>query len=273
MKPTQPETPPPEGTLDRALRLVEFLRAHCPWDAQQTAESLQPLLVEEAHEVADAIARGDEQALRDELGDLLLNVAFQVVLAEEKGAFGRDDVADALQAKMRRRHPHLYGDGPAEPWSVLKAREREADPPPGRGGLLSGLPAGDDPLLRAHRLQLRVAEVGFDWADRGGAWAKVREEVEEVEAEMGAGSDAALEEELGDLLFAIVNAARLGGGHAWRALARANAKFERRFMALEELARARGIGLDGAGLAALDSLWDDVKRGETPAAPAAPGPG
>lgn len=264
MESTQAENQPPRpasgGVLDRALGLVEFLRARCPWDAEQTPASLQPLLLEEAHEVADAIAAGDEPALRDELGDLLLNLAFQVVLAEERGAFGREEVAAGLEQKMRRRHPHLFGLGEAEPWARIKARERAE-----RGaaeGLLDGLASGMDPLLRAYRIQERVAEVGFDWPDPGGAFDKVREEVEEVRHELAAGDADRLEDELGDLLFAAVNLARLAGVHPTVALARANAKFSGRFGALERLARERGVVLGSASLEELDVLWDEVKRAE-----------
>lgn len=267
MKPTQADFPPPrpgsEGVLDRALALVEFLRASCPWDAAQTPASLQPVLLEEAHEVVEAIAAGDEAGLRDELGDLLLNVAFQVVLAEERGAFGREEVVGGLEQKMRRRHPHLYGLGDAEPWEAIKARERAAREAEGRpDGVLDGLASGIDPLLRAYRIQERVAGVGFDWDDARGAFDKVREEVEEVGAEM-AGADADhLEEEIGDLLFAVVNLSRLAGVHPTTALARANAKFSGRFAGVERLARERGLVLGEASLAELDVLWDEVKRVE-----------
>jgi nucleoside triphosphate diphosphatase len=262
VEPTQPAPPapaPPPGVLDRALALVEFLRARCPWDAAQTPLSLQPRLLEEAHEVAQAIAGGDPAALRDELGDLLLNLAFQVVIAEEAGRFGRADVVARLEQKMRRRHPHLYGDGEAEAWEAVKARER-ADRPP--GSLVDEVPAGLDPLLRAFRLQERVARVGFDWDDWRGAWEKVREETEEVGRELEEGRTDALEEELGDLLFAVVNLVRLAGTHPAPALSRANEKFARRFAALERLAAARGVALETAGLEALDRLWDEVKRTE-----------
>ena len=258
---SQPDSPRPGGVLDRALALAGFLRARCPWDAAQTPASLQPFLLEEAHEVVDAVAAGDDEALRGELGDLLLNVAFQVVLGEERGAFGREDVVRGLEQKMRRRHPHLYGLGEAEPWEALKARERaERGDAPGR--VLDGLASGADPLLRAFRIQERVAEVGFDWAEPRGAWEKVREEVEEVGAELGGASPDRLEEEVGDLLFAVVNLARLAGVHPTTALARANAKFTGRFEAVEELARARGLVLGEASLEELDALWDEVKRGE-----------
>lgn len=264
MESTQAENQPPRpasgDVLDRALGLVEFLRARCPWDAAQTPATLQPMLLEEAHEVADAIAAGDEPGLRDELGDLLLNLAFQVVLAEERGAFGREEVAAGLEQKMRRRHPHLYGLGEAEPWGEIKARERAERG--GGDGLLDGLASGMDPLLRAFRIQERVAEVGFDWPDAGGAFDKVREEVEEVRHELAAGDPDRLEDELGDLLFAVVNLARLARVHPTTALARANAKFSGRFGALERLARERGVVLGSASLLELDVLWDEVKRAE-----------
>lgn len=249
------ETAP--GTLDRALALVRFLRANCPWDAAQTPRTLVPHLLEEAHEVVDAIHAGDAAALEGELGDLLLNLAFQVVLGEETGAFDGDSVARALEAKMARRHPHLYGLGEKEDWERLKARERDGD-----GGVLDGLATGLDPLTRAHRIQDRVAGVGFDWDDHGGAWDKVAEELEEVRVALEEGARDAVEEELGDLLFAVVNLVRLAGTHPVGALDRANRKFHRRFAALEVLARRRGIVLGEASLAELDALWDAVKAGE-----------
>lgn len=264
METTQAETghpaSPSGGVLDRALALVEYLRARCPWDAAQTPASLRPLLLEEAHEVVDAISGGDEAGLRDELGDLLLNLAFQVVLAEERRAFSREEMVAGLEQKMRRRHPHLYGMGEAEPWAAIKARERAERGAP--GGLLDGIAAGMDPLLRAFRIQERVAGVGFDWPDPGGALEKVREEVEEVGHELGVADAERLEDELGDLLFSVVNLARLANVHPVAALARANAKFTRRFTALEGLARDRGTELESASLQELDVLWDEVKRGE-----------
>ena len=242
--------------LDRALQLVRFLRANCPWDAAQTPQSLVPYLLEESHEVSDAISAGDDAELSAELGDLLLNIAFQIVLAEERGAFTAEEVVAQLEAKMRRRHPHLYGDGPAQPWEQLKAQERaSADQT-----LLSGLAAGLDPLSKAHRIQERVSTVGFDWADARGAFEKVAEELEEVREALEAEPSDALEEELGDLLFAVVNLTRLAGTHSLQALQRANRKFTRRFDALEALAAQRGIVLGKASLEELDALWEEIKR-------------
>lgn len=241
--------------LDRALELVRFLRQNCPWDAAQTPTSLIPYLLEEAHETADAVSAGDEPHLKAELGDLLLNVAFQIVLAEERNAFTAQDVVGTLEEKMKRRHPHLYG-GEQEDWEVLKARERKEQ----GASVLHGVAKGLDPLSRAHRIQERVASVGFDWADARGAFEKVAEELEEVREAMEAGNAGEVEEELGDLLFAVVNLTRLTGVHSLQALQRANAKFTGRFEKLEALASSRGLVLGEATLEELDALWDEVKR-------------
>lgn len=242
--------------LDRALELVRFLRAGCPWDARQTPDTLTPYLIEEALEVVDAILDRDDSAVRDELGDLLLNVAFQIVLAEERGAFEAEDVVHQLEEKMRRRHPHLYGAEEERPnWEELKAHERERD------DVFQGLARRLDPLSRAQRIQDRVAGVGFDWPDYRGAFEKLREEVEEVAEHLGESADPdRLEDELGDLLFACVNVARLSGLHASKALRSANARFEHRFAGLQALARQRGIDVANASLDELDTLWEEVKR-------------
>jgi MazG family protein len=248
--------------LDDALDLVRFLRANCDWDAAQTPHSLLPYLLEEAHETADAVAAGRDDDLAGELGDLLLNVAFQIVLAEERRAFSAGDVVQRLHGKMRRRHPHLYGDGPRLDWETLKRQERAADDDVTRRSLLHGIGSGMEPLSKAQRMQERVATVGFDWPSAHGAFDKVVEEVEEVRELMAAGDSGALEEEIGDLLFAVVNLARLSGVHAMRALLQANAKFARRFDALEALAAERGLVLGEASLEELDAVWDDVKTSE-----------
>lgn len=262
---------PPAASLDDALALMRDLRARCEWDRAQTHDSLRPYLVEEAHEVDDALRDGDDAALKSELGDLLLQVLFHSVVAEERGAFGLHDVAGGLIAKMRARHPHLYppegSDRPGERqgWEAMKAKQRRSL----EEGLASGLPS----LHRAHRLQDRAAGVGFDWPDVEGPAAKVAEELAEVRAELARGPlpkgahgepvydarHAALEAELGDLLFSVVNLCRKAGVHASLALDRANAKFAARFAAVERLAAERGIDVPTAGLATLDTLWDEVK--------------
>lgn len=269
MDPQDRRTDTTEGcTLDRSLDLVRFLRERCEWDAAQTPHTLVPYLLEEAHEAAEAITGGRDDDLRGELGDLLLNVAFQIVLAEERDAFDAGDVVRTLEAKMRRRHPHIYGDGERVPWETLKAREREhatgsaaAAPGDAAVSLLQGIAGGLEPLSKAQRIQDRVATVGFDWQDWRGAYDKVEEELDEVGELLrdDARDVAALEEELGDLLFAVVNLTRLAGAHAMRALQRANEKFIGRFAALETLARERGVVLGRASLEELDALWDEIK--------------
>lgn len=245
---------PSEGVLDRALAIVEFLRANCPWDRAQTAESLIPYLIEESREVADAIRSGNAGELEGELGDLLLNVAFQIVLGEEAGALDRESVVDRLETKMKRRHPHLFGEGEREDWEALKARELPDDE-----SVLSGLPGGLEPLLRAHRIQEKLSGVGFDWDDAEGARLKVAEELEEIRAALDRGDPREVMDEAGDLLFTAVNLARLAGVHATNALARTNRKVEARFRRVEELARDGGRRVAEMSLEELDALWDAVK--------------
>lgn len=246
-----------DGSLDRAVELVHYLRQHCPWDAKQTPQSLIPHLLEETHEVVDAIRSEDRGGLEGELGDLLLNLAFQIAIGEETGAFDRISVSQHLEDKMVRRHPHLFGVGQERDWEVLKAAERgEHD------SVLEGLAEGLDPLLRAHRIQDRAAGVGFDWNDVGGAWRKAEEELHEVHRALDADDTDHVAEELGDLLFAVVNVVRLAGHHSVTVLDEANRKFSRRFRALEKVARERAVVLGEATLEELDAIWDEVKADE-----------
>ena len=247
--------------LPESLELMKDLRKRCEWDAAQTHESLRPYLIEEAYEVDDAIRAGNDTLLREELGDLLLQVLFHSVVAEERGAFDFGDVAEGFLAKMKSRHPHLYEGGPRQSWEGMKAKKRES--------IVDGLPADLPALHRAFRLQDRAAGVGFDWPDASGPAEKVEEELAEVRAEIGAGAqpgahgvpDQRLEEELGDLLFSAVNLCRKLGVHPSLALDKANVKFAERFQAVEGLARSRDIDVRTAGLAVLDGLWDEVKEG------------
>ena len=243
-------------SLEDALALMRDLRARCDWDAAQTHESLRPYLIEEAHELDEALRDGDDRLTREELGDVLLQVLFHSVVAEERGAFDAHDVAGALIAKMRARHPHLYEGGERQPWEQMKAAKRRS--------IADGLPAGLPALHRAHRLQDRAAGVGFDWPDVEGPAAKVEEELAEVREQLTATTTdhAAVEDELGDLLFAVVNLCRKAGVHPSLALDRANAKFTRRFEAMEKLAEARGIPLGGQDLEVLDALWESAKAAE-----------
>jgi MazG family protein len=254
--------------LDDALALMRDLRARCDWDAAQTHESLRPYLIEEAYEVDDALRAGSDALLREELGDLLLQILFHAVIAEERGAFDLYDVADTFITKMRARHPHLYGDGAKRPWEQMKARKRES--------ITDGLPVDLPALHRAFRLQDRAAGVGFDWPDVEGPAQKVEEELAEVRQEIAEHPDwvrrqatpvyderhERLEEEMGDLLFAVVNLSRKAGVHPALALDRANTKFARRFSAVERTAAARGLEVGAATLEQLDAIWDEVKEGE-----------
>lgn len=243
-------------SLEDTLALMRDLRKRCDWDAAQTHESLRPYLIEEAHEVDEALQAADDARLREELGDLWLQILFHAVIAEERGAFSLHDIAESFVVKMKGRHPHLYGEGAREPWESMKAKKRT--------GLADGLPAALPSLHRAYRLQDRAAGVGFDWPTTAGPLEKVREELTEVEAELKVEQPAQdrLSDEVGDLLFAVVNLARKAGVHPALALDRANRKFERRFAAIEKLASERGISVPEAGLSVLDSLWDEVKRSE-----------
>ncbi len=247
-----------KGSLDDALALMRDLRRRCDWDAAQTHQSLRPYLVEESLEVDDAIRSGNDGHLREELGDLLLQVLFHSVVAEERGAFDIRDVAGGLVHKMRDRHPHLYAGGEKVNWEAHKAKKA-------RDSVADGLPIELPALHRAHRLQDRAAGMGFDWPDAQGPALKVEEELREAEAELAASGGAAsprLEAELGDLLFAVVNLCRKSGVHAALALEQANLKFVRRLDGVSALARARGVDLATLDLAGLDLLWDEVKAGE-----------
>jgi len=247
-----------DSALGRALALVRDLRARCSWDGAQTPQTLRPYLIEEALELDQAIRGGDPEAMRDELGDLLLHLAFQIVIGEERSQFDAEIVAKTIEQKMWRRHPHLFEGAPRadhETWELTKRRE----PRGGRRTTLSGLPPTLPPLLMAYRLQERAAGVGFDWQDARGPLDKVKEETAELEREMGSGERGAVEDELGDLLFAAVNLSRKLGVEPNQALEKANDKFTRRFEALEELAALRGVEIGRASLEDLDKLWDEVK--------------
>jgi MazG family protein len=260
------------SALGRVQALVADLRERCPWDRVQTRATLRPYLVEEALELDHALGEGDRDLIREETGDLMLHLAWQLVLGAELGEFTADEVADRVVRKMQRRHPHLFALGPREPWEQLKRKE-------GDRGILGGLPDTLPSLQAAYRLQQKAASVGFDWPDADGPAAKVREELAEVEAERrGRGADEherldadtgierdpadPLVGEVGDLLFAVVNLARKLRVQPTVALDSANRKFRRRFEAVERLARDRGVELAAAGLEVLDGMWEEVKRGE-----------
>jgi ATP diphosphatase len=246
------------SNIERLVTIMERLRhpEHgCDWDVAQDFSTIAPYTIEEAYEVADAIARGDMADLKDELGDLLLQVVFHSRMAEEAGLFALPDVVASISDKMERRHPHVFGDGEGgheQHWERLKAVEREAK---GDAGALDGVAVGLPALLRAEKLQKRAARTGFDWPDPSGARAKIDEELAEIEA----ASPAEREEEIGDLLFAVVNWSRHLGIDPEAALRVANAKFERRFKAMEAEA---GDAFAGLALDSKEELWLAAKMAE-----------
>ncbi|HEY7193334.1 MAG TPA: nucleoside triphosphate pyrophosphohydrolase [Gemmatimonadales bacterium] len=238
------------------------LRQRCPWDRAQTPQTLRPYLVEEALELDHAIQTDDPAAMRDELGDMLLHLAFQIVIAEERSQFNAEVVTRTLEEKMWRRHPNLFGErrlggDDHVGWELAKRREPRAG---GKRSTLAGLPATLPPLLMAYRLQERAAGIGFDWPDATGPLAKVKEEISELEAETRKGNREPIEEEIGDLLFAVVNLSRKLAVDPRAALERSNAKFQQRFEAVEKLAEERGLEMGRATLDELDKLWDEVKQ-------------
>ena len=254
----------------------------CPWDLEQNFATIAPYTIEEAYEVVDAIARGDLDDLREELGDLLLQVVFHARMAEEQNAFSFGDVVEAITQKMIRRHPHVFADrdGKLTPshvkelWDRIKAEEkaeraaRRPPEPAEKKSLLSSVKAGQPALTRAMELQRKASTVGFDWNDPRAVLHKIREEADEIEAALDRGDADELAAETGDLLFALVNLARHVGADPEAALRGTNAKFERRFAHIERALAAKGRSLDGASLAEMDALWNEAKGAERSAEPA-----
>jgi ATP diphosphatase len=264
----------PSRDIRRLLDIRAALRTPgtgCPWDLEQSFATIAPYTIEEAYEVADAIERGDISELRDELGDLLLQVVFHAQLAEEQGAFDFGGVVEAITAKMIRRHPHVFGNArdlsPAEVkalWAEIKAAEKRDKPARAAEGALGGVPVALPALTRALKLQEKAGRVGFDWNDARAVLAKIREEIDEVEAEIDAGRTDLAEGEVGDLLFVVVNLARHLKADPEATLRGANAKFERRFAYIEAALAAEGRSPAQATLAEMDALWNEAKERETP---------
>ncbi|WOJ89409.1 nucleoside triphosphate pyrophosphohydrolase [Methylocapsa polymorpha] len=272
----------PSRDVNRLLEIMASLRSPgtgCGWDLEQTFETIAPFTIEEAYEVADAVARGDMAELREELGDLLLQVVFQARIAEESGAFDFGGVVEAITEKMIRRHPHVFGEAqdlsPEEVkalWAQIKADERSAKDARERArskedagkivaqnGLLDNIALALPGLTRAVKLQAKASSVGFDWNDARMVIAKIREETDEIEAAIEAGVPDAVGEEIGDLLFTVANLARHAHADPESAIRRANAKFERRFRFIEERLAAKGVALGAASLDEMDALWTEAK--------------
>src|SRR4051812_19516824 len=275
----------PSRDISRLLDIMAQLRtpgSGCPWDLEQDFSTIAPYTIEEAHEVADAIARGDLDDLRDELGDLLLQVVFHARMAEEQGAFAFGDVVEAITRKMIRRHPHVFAgaDGKLTPadvkgaWDRIKAEEKAeraarqpAEAETSHKSLLSSVKVGQPALSRAMQLQRKASSVGFDWNDPRAVLHKIREEADEIEAALERCNAEELAAETGDMLFALVNLARHVGADPEMALRGTNAKFQRRFAYIERTLAAQGRSLESASLQEMDALWDEAKEKESPRRP------
>ena len=263
----------PSRDIERLLAIMAALRtpgSGCPWDLDQTFATIAPYTVEEAYEVADAIARGDLEDLRDELGDLLLQVVFHARMAQERGAFDFGGVVEAITAKLIRRHPHVFGDARdlsadqvSALWQAIKSREKaergRATPP---ASALDGVPLALPALTRADKLTRKAAAVGFTWTKLADVVAKIDEEVAEFREAAEAGEPGAVADELGDVLFTVANLGRYLGVDPEAALAAANRKFERRFRSVEAALAERGRAPETSDLAEMDALWDETKRAE-----------
>ena len=264
----------PSRNIGRLIEIMAALRTPktgCPWDLEQDFASIAPYTIEEAYEVADAIARNNLNDLEDELGDLLLQVVFHARMAQEQGAFDFGDVVEAITTKLIRRHPHVFGEGQADNpqavkglWEDIKAkekREKAASGRPTEEGALAGVPVALPALTRALKLQAKASRVGFDWNDPRAVLRKIREEADEIEAEID-NNEARAAAEVGDLLFAAVNLARHLHADPEALLRLTNQKFERRFSAIEQALAVQGKSPQQSTLAEMDALWDDAKAQE-----------
>ena len=262
----------PSRDIARLIEIMAALRtpgSGCPWDLEQNFRTIAPYTIEEAYEVADAIARGDLADLKDELGDLLLQVAYHARMAEEQGAFDFADVVEGITAKMIRRHPHVFADTDGHTaeavkglWERIKRQEKAERGEAAPTGALTGVPLALPALTRALKLQDKAGRVGFDWNDPRAVLAKIREEADEIEAELDGADKAKTAAEVGDLLFAVVNLARHLGADPEDILRDTNRKFERRFGSIERALAARGKTPKDASLAEMDALWDEAKEKE-----------
>ncbi|NJM38144.1 MAG: nucleoside triphosphate pyrophosphohydrolase [Akkermansiaceae bacterium] len=259
------DSPAAENQMARLRAIMHRLRAPggCPWDAEQTHLSIVPNLIEEAYEAVDAIQRADYDHLEEELGDLLLQVVFHSEIAEEAGRFNLDDVARGISEKLVRRHPHVFGDSGAattdavlQQWDEIKRTEKGDEVKPYLHDVGKGLPA----LMRASKLQKKAAKVGFDWPTETGVLAKIREELLELDSAVDAQDLAAVDEEMGDLLFSIVNLARFRKTDPELIMAAANAKFEARFGKMETLLKSHGLSLETATAHQMEDAWEAVKQ-------------
>ncbi|MDR2130798.1 MAG: nucleoside triphosphate pyrophosphohydrolase [Odoribacteraceae bacterium] len=245
------------------VEMIATLRVECPWDRKQTLESLRSLTVEEVYELGDAVLRGDLQEVKKELGDLIMHVVFYARIGEEAGAFDIASVLEGICAKLRYRHPHVYGEvkvadehDVSRNWEHLKLKEK------GRKRVLEGVPVSLPSMIKAYRIQDKARGVGFDWEQREEVWAKVREELQELQEEVDRDDRERMEAEFGDFIFAVINAARLYGINPENALEKTNRKFIRRFQYIEDQACATGRALPALSLEEMERLWQEAKTVE-----------
>lgn len=250
--------------LGRVLDTLDILRVKCPWDARQTNESLRPNTIEEVYELTQALLDNQPMEIRKELGDVMLHVFFYALIGQEKGQFDIADVADALNHKLITRHPHVFGTTAVKDshevelnWEQIKLKEKD-----GNHSVLGGVPASLPALVKAYRIQEKAANVGFDWDTPAQTWPKVDEETAEVKAAVAQGDADQVEAEFGDLLFAVVNAARKHGVNVENALERTNRKFIKRFNYIEQHAKDQGLDLKDMTLEQMDALWDRAKQNQ-----------
>ncbi|MCW3804831.1 nucleoside triphosphate pyrophosphohydrolase [Plebeiibacterium marinum] len=254
-----------QNTLEsfkKLLHIMDELREKCPWDKKQTNESLRTLTIEETYELADAIIKNDQQSLKKELGDLLLHIVFYAKIGDEKGNFNMKDVIDSLNEKLIYRHPHIFSDTKVsnsreveENWEKLKLKEKG-----GNKSVLEGVPESLPALVKANRIQDKARGVGFDWEHKEQVWEKVQEEINEVKEEIQHADQDKIEAEFGDLLFSIINTARLYGVNPENALERTNRKFISRFNYLEKQTIKKGLDLKNMSLEEMDAIWDEAKK-------------
>ncbi len=259
-QPTDPTDPTEQFRV--LWEIVRLLRRECPWDREQTHASIAPLLIEEAYETVEAIRANDMQELARELGDLLLHVLMHSAIAEEQGEFQLSAVIAHESQKLVHRHPHVFGSAPADDAQQVKQRWEQLKLREGRASLVEGIPSSLPALLRAQRLQERAASVGFDWSTKQEVWQKVEEELAELRTALHTGEPSRIAEELGDVLFALVNAARFERLNAEECLQAANDKFVRRFQYIEQRAREQQADLQELSLQQMDALWEEAKQRE-----------
>ena len=251
--------------IGRVIDTLDRLRVECPWDRKQTNESLSPNTIEEVYELCDALLKEDDANIRKELGDVLLHVLFYAKIGEEKEAFDIADVADALNAKLIFRHPHIFGDTKVNDahdvelnWEQIKLKEKG-----GNKTVLSGVPVALPSIIKAYRIQEKASNIGFDWENKEDAWDKVREEISEFEKEAKSGNIPDMEQEMGDIFFSLVNVSILYGINPENAIEKTNSKFIRRFNYIEKKASENGKKLTEMTLAEMDKFWDEAKKSES----------